>query len=90
MCSEGASLGLRFHPLGNPYWPPWLPNPLQPVEIKDVFPAAGDQTPARVQALLGRALPSDHSHPDFGRKSTRFTLWKSFRAPEKVLARNFT
>ena len=35
--------------------PPWPPNPLQTVEIKDLFPAAGDQTPARVQALLGRA-----------------------------------
>ena len=58
MCSEGASLGLRFHPRGNPYWVPWLPNPRQPVEMKDVFPAAPDQTPAPVLARLARG--SEH------------------------------
>jgi len=78
MCSERASLGLRFRPPGNPYWTHGCPT----------SPAGRDKgwVPAPPIGLR----PSRSSHPDFDRKSTRFSLWKSFRAPRKVLARIFT
>ncbi len=44
---------------------PRADNLLQPVKRKHVFRAAGDQTPAPVQALLGRALPAIPSPPGF-------------------------
>ncbi len=56
LCARSMPVSLCASTLsGNPYWAPMAAHPLQTVEIKDLFPAAGDQTPARVQALLGRA-----------------------------------
>ena len=52
-------------PSREPLLGPGLHNLLQPVERKDVFRAAGDQTPAPVQALLGRALPAIPFPPGF-------------------------
>jgi hypothetical protein len=56
MCSEGASLALRFHPLGTLIGGPGLHNLLQPVEMKDVFRAAGDQTPAELRLSWGEPI----------------------------------